>query len=298
MATRSLSSRRDPLGRVLGSTHLRSVVGKGFLYVFLIAFAVLLLLPILWMLSTSLKTQSETFQLPIQWIPDHPMWSNYPDAWNNPRGQAGFARFTINSIVVAGGVTILHVLLASLAGFGLAKYKFFGRRMLLLALLATMMLPLETIMVPLFLTVRDLGMLDTYQGLILPTVADAFGVFLMRQAFVLLPNSLIEAAHIDGASHMRIYFSIAMRLSWPAIATLTIFIFRETFDAFIWPLLVVTSGDMYTVPLGIRQFEVANLTNYPQIMAISTLATIPAALLFFAFQKAFVRGIAMVGVKE
>jgi multiple sugar transport system permease protein len=287
-----------PFAGMLTSVSQRSRLGKIALYVFLTFFALLTLLPIAWMLSTSLKAQADTFQLPIQWIPDQLMWRNYPDAWNNPQGDAGFGRFTINSLVVAGGVTVIHVFLASLAGYGLAKYKFYGRHLLFLAFLATLMLPVETIMVPLFMTTRSLGMLDSYQGLILPTVADAFGILLMRQAFVHLPNSLIEAARIDGAGDFRIFASIAMRLSWPAVATLTIFIFRETFDSFLWPLLITTSGDMYTIPLGIRQFEVANLTNYPQIMAISALATIPAALLFFGFQKSFVRGIAMVGIKE
>jgi ABC-type glycerol-3-phosphate transport system permease component len=285
-------------GTLLTTKRQREVVWKTIWYVTFIALAFVFLLPLIWMISTSLKQQHEVFELPIHWIPDKVMWRNYSDAWANPRGATTFTRFTFNSFVVSGCVTMIHVFLASLAGYGLAKYKFAGRRLLLLAILATMMLPIEVIMVPLFLRIRDLGWLDSYQGLIAPLVADAFGVFLMRQFFLQLPDSLLEAARVDGAGHIRIFFRIAVPLSWPALATLSIFIFRETWDEFLWALLVVQSGDMRTIPLGIKVFDSANLTNFPQIMAISTLATIPLAMLFFIFQKAFVRGIALTGMKE
>jgi ABC-type glycerol-3-phosphate transport system permease component len=263
-------------------------------YVLLAITAFIVLLPIFWMLSTSLKTPREVFQLPIEWIPSDPVWSNYPEAYD----RIDFTRYFLNSMIVAGGVTILHVLLATMAGYGLAKYRFGGRQVLLLAIIATLVLPLEVIMIPLFLTVQDLGWLNTYQGLIVPVLADAFGVFLMRQYFLSLPNALIEAARIDGAGHVRTFFTIGIPLAWPAIATLAIFIFRETWDDFLWPLLIVTSSEMRTVPLGVRSFESAELSNFPQIMAISTIATIPLLILFFAFQRQFVRGIAMTGLRE
>jgi ABC-type glycerol-3-phosphate transport system permease component len=263
-------------------------------YGVLVVSGILAFLPILWMLSTSLKLPGDVFDLPIDWIPSDPQFQNYPEAY----GRMDFNRYFINSIIVAFGVTILHVLLASMAGYGLAKYRFGGRRYLLLAILATLMLPLEIIMIPLFLTVQDLGWLDTYQGLIIPVIADAFGVFLMRQYFLSLPNALLEAARIDGAGHIRTFFTIAVPLSWPAIATLSIFIFRETWDDFLWPLLVVSSSEMRTVPLGVRAFESAEMSNFPQIMAISTIATIPLVVMFFFFQRQFVRGIAMTGLRE
>jgi ABC-type glycerol-3-phosphate transport system permease component len=263
-------------------------------YLLLAITAFIVLLPIFWMLSTSLKTPREVFQLPIEWIPSDPVWSNYPEAYD----RIDFTRYFLNSMIVAGGVTILHVLLATMAGYGLAKYRFGGRQVLLLAIIATLVLPLEVIMIPLFLTVQDLGWLNTYQGLIVPVLADAFGVFLMRQYFLSLPNALIEAARIDGAGHVRTFFTIGIPLAWPAIATLAIFIFRETWDDFLWPLLIVTSSEMRTVPLGVRSFESAELSNFPQIMAISTIATIPLLILFFAFQRQFVRGIAMTGLRE
>jgi ABC-type glycerol-3-phosphate transport system permease component len=263
-------------------------------YVLLAITAFVALLPIFWMLSTSLKTPRDVFDLPIDWIPANPVWENYPEAYN----RIDFTRYFINSVIVAGSVTVLHVLLASMAGYGLAKYRFGGRQVLLLAIIATLVLPLEVIMIPLFLTVRDLGWLNSYQGLIVPVLADAFGVFLMRQYFLSLPNALIEAARIDGAGHVRTFFTIGIPLAWPAIATLAIFIFRETWDDFLWPLLIVTESNMRTVPLGVRSFESAELSNFPQIMAISSIATIPLLILFFAFQRQFVRGIAMTGLRE
>jgi ABC-type glycerol-3-phosphate transport system permease component len=263
-------------------------------YVLLAVTAVVALLPIFWMLSTSLKTARDVFDLPIEWIPGDPVWENYPEAYN----RNDFTRYFINSLIVAIGVTALHVVLASMAGYGLAKYRFGGRQLVLLAIIVTLVLPLEVIMIPLFLTVQDFGWLNTYQGLIVPVLADAFGVFLMRQYFLALPNALVEAARIDGAGHLRTFFTIGIPLAWPAIATLSIFIFRETWDDFLWPLLIVTESEMRTVPLGVRSFESAELSNFPQIMAISTIATIPLVILFFVFQRQFVRGIAMTGLRE
>jgi ABC-type glycerol-3-phosphate transport system permease component len=152
--------------------------------------------------------------------------------------------------------------------------------------------------VPLFLTARDFGWIDTYQGLIIPIVADAFGVFLMRQWFRQLPRSLIDAARIDGAGHLRVFFTIAVPLSWPALLTVAVFAFRETWDDFTWPFLIVQSDSLRTIPLGVRTFQQAELSNFPQIMAIATLATIPVAILYFIFQRYFVRGIAATGLRE
>jgi ABC-type glycerol-3-phosphate transport system permease component len=153
-------------------------------------------------------------------------------------------------------------------------------------------------MVPLFLTVRDLGWVDTYQGLIVPVIADAFGVFLMRQWFRALPSALIDAARIDGAGQIRTFFTIAVPLSWPAILTVAIFTFRETWDDYIWPFLIVNSDSMRTIPLGVRTFQQAELSNFPHIMALSTLATIPLVILYFLFQRYFIRGIAGTGLKD
>lgn len=263
-------------------------------YVLLAGISFLVLLPLIWMVSTSLKISSETFTSPIQWIPRDPQWGNYPEAY----GRANFNRYFLNSIIVTVVATSLHVAFASLAGYGLAKYRFVGARWLLIAILATLMLPLEVIMIPLFLTVKDFGWLNTYQGIIAPHIGDAFGVLLMRQYFLSLPNSLIEAARIDGAGHLRTFRSIALPLSRPALATLVIFMARETWDEFLWPFLVVSSEDMRTVPIGIQTFARAELSNFPHIMAISTVATIPLVVMFFVFQRQFIKGIQISGLRE
>jgi ABC-type glycerol-3-phosphate transport system permease component len=277
---------------------IRIPVKPVFLYVALTVVTFFLLLPVLWMVSTSFKTLGTEFDLPIEWIPSEPRWENYAEAWNNPLTKSDFARYTLNSVIVTGLVTTINVLLVTMAGYGLAKYRFAGGNLVFLAIVVTLILPLEVIMVPLFLTVRDLGWIDTYPGLIVPVIADAFGVFLMRQWFRSLPTSLLDAARIDGAGHIRTFFTIAVPLSWPAILTVAIFTFRETWDDYIWPFLIVQSDAMRTIPLGVRTLQQAELSNFPLIMALSTLATIPLVILYFVFQRYFVRGIAGTGLKD
>ena len=268
-----------------------------FLYSALTVAAFFLLLPVFWMISTSFKKIGAVFSLPVQWIPTDPQFENYLHAWSNPLTQSDFTRYTVNSVIVTASVTVLNVLLTSLAGYGLAKYRFTGRSILFVLILVTLMLPLEVIMVPLYLTTKDLGWLDSYQGLIFPVVADAFGVFLMRQWFRSLPDELLEAARMDGAGHLRTFVQIALPLSLPAILTVAVFAFRETWDEFTWPYLAISTEALRTVPLGVRTFQQAELTNFPEIMAIATLASIPLAVLYFVFQKYFVRAIASSGVK-
>jgi ABC-type glycerol-3-phosphate transport system permease component len=258
------------------------------------AWGVVQLLPILWMISTSLKPLRDVFALPVEWIPRPPQWGNYPAAW----GQFPFARYFLNSFIVSASVTVLNVFLAGLAGYSLAKYRYFGQRALFIAILSTLMLPIEVVMVPTFLIVKTLGWLNSYQGLVIPVVADAFGIFLMRQFMLGLPDSLVEAALIDGAGEFGTYFRIVVPLIWPAVLTLSIFTWRETWDAFVWPFIIITSDTLRTVPIGLQRFQEQYVTTYNSVMAISTIAMIPMVLLFFFFQRAFVRGIALSGLKE
>jgi len=259
-----------------------------------VAWGIVQLLPILWMISTSLKPLNRVFDLPIQWIPRPPQWGNYPAAWN----EFPFARYFVNSFIVSASVTVLNVFLAGLAGYSLAKYRYFGQRALFIAILSTLMLPIEVLMVPTFLIVKALGWLNTYQGLIIPVVADAFGIFLMRQFMLGLPDSLVEAARIDGAGELGTYFRIVVPLIWPAVLTLAIFSWRETWDAFVWPFIIITEDSLRTVPIGLQRFQEQYVTTYNSVMAISTIAMVPMILLFFFFQRAFIRGIALSGLKE
>jgi multiple sugar transport system permease protein len=260
----------------------------------LVGGALVLLTPILWMLSTSLKPLDRVFELPLQWLPRPPRWDNYSIAWT----RFDFPRYFANSFLVSTAVTLLNVFLSGLAGYSLAKYRYFGQRILFVVILGTLMLPLEVLMVPTFLIVKDLGWLNTYQGLIVPMLADAFGVFLMRQFMLQVPDSLIEAARIDGAGEVRTYFRIVVPLSWPAILTLAIFTWRETWDALVWPLIVVTQDELRTVPLGLLRFQEEYVTTYNEVMAISAIAMVPLLLLFLFFQRAFIRGIALSGLKD
>src|SRR4051794_15286590 len=178
-------------------------------YVLFFAFGLVTLIPIVWMISTSLKPLSEALAWPIVWIPSPPLWSNYASAMS----RFNFLRYAFNSLFVACADTVLTVTLASLAGYSLAKFRFFGQRVIFLAILSTLMPPLEAVMVPTFLVVKDLGWLNTYQGLIIPQLASAFGVFLMRQFMLRIPDSVIEAARIDGAGEFRTFFAIILPMS-------------------------------------------------------------------------------------
>jgi ABC-type glycerol-3-phosphate transport system permease component len=262
-------------------------------YALLVACSLAFLVPIFWMASTSLKPTEHVFDLPIEWLPADPRFSNYPAAL----GTYDFKRYFLNSGIVAAAVTSIHVLLASWAGYGLAKYRFGGRQMVFWLILVTLLLPLEVIMIPLWLTVKTLGWDNSYAGLIVPVVADAFGVLLMRQYFLSVPNELIDAARIDGAGHLRTFFTIGVPNAWPAIVTLAIFMFQATWDEFVWPFLIISSSDMRTVPLGVQSFQAGELSNFPAVMAVSVVATIPLATLFLVFQRYWVRGVATSGIR-
>jgi multiple sugar transport system permease protein len=263
-------------------------------YVLLVLGAVVMLLPIFWMVSTSVKSLANVFTLPIEWWPADPNWQNYADAWN----QNPFGRYFVNSMIVATATAAINVLLASLAGYALAKYSFFGKQAIFLCILATLMLPIEVLMVPTFVLVKNLNWLDTYQSLVIPAAANAFGVFLMRQTMLHVPDALIDAARIDGAGEVRIFFQIVMPLLWPAVLTLALLEFRESWDSFVWPLIVISQNSMRTVSIGLSLFQQENMTNYNQLMAMSTLAMLPMLVLFFFFQRSFIQGITSSGIKE
>jgi ABC-type glycerol-3-phosphate transport system permease component len=263
-------------------------------YPLLILVGFLGLLPYYWMVACSFKTNETMFAVPLQWVPDPINWSAYGDAW---RAQ-DFTRYVLNSTFVAVTITLSTLLLASLTGYSLSKFRYFGRGALFLLILSTMMLPLEVTMVPLFLIVKQFNWPNTYQGLIVPFLVEGFGVFLMRQYLQSIPNELIEAARIDGASEFRIYAQIVMPLCKPALAALGVFTFREAWDMYIWPLIIVTKDSLRTLPLGISLFMSSFGTAWDQLMAVAAIGTLPMILLFFFLQRAFIQGIAVSGLKE
>jgi ABC-type glycerol-3-phosphate transport system permease component len=252
------------------------------------------LMPIFWMVSTSLKTNRHVFDLPIVWFPRQPLWRNYPAAY----GTVHFTHYFLNSAIVTGCVTVLNVLLSALAGYGLAKYRFLGRHALLVLILATLMLPLEVVMVPLYLTVQRLGWLNSYQGMIVPVAANALGVLMMRQYFLSLPDDLIAAARIDGAGHVSTFLRIAVPLAWPALLTAAILIFQSTWDDFVWPFLIISNTAKATVPLAVQTFQSAETSDFPMLMAVSSIASVPLTVLFLVFQRQIISGVATTGMRH
>ncbi|MCC7106342.1 MAG: carbohydrate ABC transporter permease [Chloroflexi bacterium] len=259
----------------------------------LAAGAFVTLLPFFWMVSASLKPVDRVFALPVEWVPANPRWETYVTALT----RYPFDRYFLNSLLIASAITIANVFFCSLAGYGLSKFRYPGRDLAFVAILSTLMLPLEVVMVPTYLVTKEFGWLNSYQGLIVPLALDAFGVFLMRQFILGIPSELIEAARMDGATEWTIYRTIVLPLSRPALAALAIFTFRESWDQFIWPFLVISQDDLRTVPLGIQMFESAFGTAYNEVMAVAVIGMLPMAILFFVLQRAFVQGITMTGIK-
>jgi multiple sugar transport system permease protein len=266
----------------------------------IVAFALVLgavaisVVPYLWMVLSSLRTMANMFSVPIQWIPNPVNWRSYVLAWH----AQDFSRYFFNSGVVAIAITLGNLLFCSLAGYSLAKFRYFGRGLLFILILSTMMLPLEVTMVPLFLIVKRLDWVNSYQGLIVPFLVDGFGVFLMRQYMLGIPKDLIDSARIDGASEFRIFWQIVLPLCKPALVALGVFTFREAWDMYIWPLIIVSKDSLRTLPLGISLFMSSYGTAWDQLMAIAVLGTLPMILLFFFLQRAFIQGIAVTGLKE
>ena len=206
-------------------------------------------------------------------------------------------RWFRNSIFVAVSVTFLNLLTCSLAGYSFAKFRYPGRNLMFGVVLGTMMIPLASLIVPLFIIVKDLGWVDSYAGLILPAGTSAFGIFLMRQQMVAIPDDLLDAARLDGSSEPRIFFGIVLPISRTALSSLAIFIFMWNWDSFFWPLLVTTDERYRTLPLGIALFESSYGTNYPQLMAVALLAMLPVLLVFLVLQRNFIEALTMSSVK-
>ena len=275
------------------SYQLGPLIGKGITYVFLIVLAMLMLMPFFWMLSASLKLDKDVFAFPIQWIPEEPQWGNYSKIWT----QIPYLTFILNTLKLTIIITALQLFTSSFAGYAFAKLDFKGRDIIFLAYIASIAIPWQSYMVPQFIMMRKLGLVDTHWALILLQAFSAFGVFLMRQFFISIPNDIIHAARIDGLSEYGIYFRIMLPLSKPALATLTIFTAVFVWNDFMGPLIYLNSESMKTIQLGLRMFIQQYSADYALIMAASLISLIPVVILFLAFQRFFVEGIASTGVK-
>jgi multiple sugar transport system permease protein len=262
-------------------------------YLVLILLALLALLPFLYMISLSLQTEADTFAGNPVLFPSQPQFSNYVDIWQ----KAPFARFFLNSAIVAGAITLSHLFFDPLAGYVFAKFEFPLKNVIFLFVLGTLMIPFFVRMIPLYTMMAGVGWLNTYQGLIVPFLMSAYGIFLMRQFIQPLPFELIDAARIDGCSEFRIYWRIILPQIKPALATLGLFTFVYSWDEFLWPLVAINSVEMRTMTTGLTLFNNEFFSQWQYIATGSTILFIPILILFLMTQRYFVEGIAITGMK-
>jgi multiple sugar transport system permease protein len=253
----------------------------------------LTLLPLLWMLSSSLKFDSDVFSLPIQWIPRKPVWNNYLTFWK----KVDFALSRFNSFKLSVAVTVIQIVTSSFAAYGFAKCNFRGRDALFFLYIATIAIPWQVYMLPQYVELRMMRLTDSHLGYILLHFGNAFGVFLARQFYLSIPNELLSAARIDGLSEYGIYFKIVLPLSKPVIATLAIIIFVNIWNDFMGPMIYFDSTHNKTIPLGIRMFLTQYTTEYGLVMAASVVSLVPVFVVFLFFQRFFVEGVATSGLK-
>lgn len=274
-------NRQSPLARAL--TYLALIFGS-----------LMFVVPFGWMISSSLKGTTEIFQFPPTIFPENPLWSNYPKAVS----YITFGRYLLNTLLVCAGSVTGNVFSATLVAYSFGILKWRGRNLLFKLLLATMLLPPQVTMVPVFVIFRHLGMIDTYWPLILPSFFGVpFFIFLMRQFYLGIPYDLVEAARIDGCREWTIYWRIILPLSGPAIATVGLFSFIWAWTDFMNPLIYLQDQGKFTLSLGLQQFQESHNAQWGMLMAASTLITLPMVILFFSLQKYFVEGIATTGLK-
>lgn len=267
-------------------------IGSWLLALFLIPAAILMLMPFIWMISTSLKSAGAVFTYPPEFIPRPAQWNNYVRIFE----VLPFARFFFNSVIVAVAVTALQLLTCSMAAYAFARLRFRGRDTLFLGYLGTLMIPAQVVLIPNFIVLRELGWIDTYQALILPAAFSAFGTFLLRQYFLTIPRELEDAAVVDGANHWQIYLRVILPLSGPALSALAIFTFLANWNSFLYPLIVTTSVNMSTLTVGLNTLQGQYNTAWTLLMAGSVIALLPIVIVFIFAQRYFIAGITMTGM--
>lgn len=271
----------------------KSYFGKFFLYLLLLVLAFIMLVPFAWMLSSSLKLNKDVFTFPMQWIPQNPVWENYATIWQ----KIPMLTFVGNSTKLTLVVTVLQLFTSSFAAYAFAKLRFKGRNILFLGYLGTIAIPWQAYMVPQFMMMRFFHLNNTHLAIICLQAFSAFGVFLMRQFYDSVPDELCEAARIDGLSEYGIWWRVMLPLSKPALSTLVIFTFVNTWNDFLGPLIYLTDTSKKTLQLGLRMFITQYSSEYGLIMAASVIALIPVLIVFLALQKYFVQGVASAGLK-
>jgi ABC-type glycerol-3-phosphate transport system permease component len=263
------------------------------LWLLLAAGAVVMFFPIYWMFATAVRPRDQIFSGAVNLLPTGWVWSNFTDAL----GRMPFLDWTWNSVVISVAAVVITVSLNLLCGYAFAKFRFAGRDILFIGVLSALMIPIQVIIVPLFLVVADMGLLNNYWGVILPRAAEAFGIFMVRQFMVSIPDELLEAARLDGASELTIFLKVVLPLSKPIIAVLIIFTFMWRWNDFVLPLVILTDQEMYTVQLGLNLLKGQYNTEWTDIMAIALLSLAPMLVIFVLFQRQLIQGIAGTGLK-
>lgn len=279
----------------LGSLRkLQTILIRAIVYFIAFFMALTIVFPLIWIVFTAFKSLPETYIWPPTLLPESWRFDSFIKLFESiPIG-----RFFLNSVIVSFPVVLLNLLFCSLAGYVFAKFKFPGKNILFIIVLATIMIPFQVTMIPAFSILRILGWNDSYLGLIVPAMVGGFGIFLMRQFMMSIPTELIEAARIDGASEFRIYAQIIIPSSKPAFASLTIFVFLESWNSFLWPLIVIDTPQMRTLPLGLALLKTQYIAQWPMIMAATLLTVLPVLIVYIIFQRQFIGGILLSGLKQ
>lgn len=266
----------------------------GWLYAVMTAGLVLVVLPFVWMVVSSFKPEAEVMAVPPTWWPENVTTSNYTTLFTT----LDFPTYFANSAIVAVSVALGNVVFCSMLGYALAKLEFPGKRVVFGLVLGTLMVPGVVTFIPLFVLTTNIGLANTLPGMILPFLAGPFGVFLMRQYVLTIPDELIQAARVDGAGELRIFFSVVLPLCGPAVATLGVLTFLGSWNNFLWPLVIATSEDKYTLPVALALYSVGqNATKYGLLLAGSVVVVLPVLAVFLVLQRRIMQGIAMTGIK-
>jgi ABC-type glycerol-3-phosphate transport system permease component len=287
MASKDLSKRKRTNHKVVRN------FSRGIVYVIALITVIIVLLPLIWIVFTAFKSLPETYIWPPTWFPEHWRFDNIAKLFTI----IPFGRFFLNSVIVSVPLCVLNLLFCSITGYVFAKIKFPGKGILFIIVLATIMIPFQVTMIPAFGILKVLGWNNSYLGLIVPGMVGAFGIFLMRQFMLSIPTELLEAARLDGASEFRIYWQIVAPLSKPAFAALAIFTFLDSWNSFLWPLIVIDTPQMRTLPLGLALLKTQYISQWPLIMMATLLSSLPVIVIYIIFQKQFIRGIMLGGLK-
>ena len=273
----------------------RNPITRIVLYSILIFWLAVFMVPVAWMVLSSLKPEDQVIAPSIQFLPREVKWQNYAEVWIG----VPFNRYIFNSTVVAGTTTIINVLVSSMAGYGLSKFSFFGRKLIFLFILSSIMVPFQVMMIPLFILAKTFKLLNSLHGLIIPTSVTAFGVFLMRQTILPIPNDFTDSARIDGCNEIQIYWRVILPLARVAVVTLVVLHFLGSWNDLIWPLLIVFRDEFTTLPLALTrlQGDWQFGYRYERLMSIAVIMSVPVILLYIVFNRFLTRGIAMGGLK-